>query len=176
MKKARLSKREKLIISITFGAVIISLGVGGLIKGYGKLTALNKDIADKSSLLRRHFLLVKRGGDIRSVYESYKRMLEVEGQDKELDADLFNEVKGLAEKFNLAIDRIKPLPVEFKANYAQVLLEVELGGNFKSIFEVINGLENSACFVRILSLRLYSQSGAAAPLRCQILISRMFFS
>ncbi|MBU1122207.1 MAG: type 4a pilus biogenesis protein PilO [Candidatus Omnitrophota bacterium] len=176
MKKRRLSKREKLIISITLGIFIGSLAVNGVMLGRNRLISLNQEIANKSSLLRRHFLLVERGGDIRSVYESYKKILEIEGSGQELDADLFNEVKRLTEKLNLSIDRIKPLPVESKANYAQVLLEVEIGGDFKSIFEFINGLENSPSFIRVLNLRLYPQSGSSAPLRCKCLISRLFFS
>ncbi|UCD15540.1 MAG: type 4a pilus biogenesis protein PilO [Candidatus Omnitrophota bacterium] len=175
MKRA-LTKREKLIIYTTLGIFLVSLTFSGLLQGYAKLSALNQDIANKTALLRRHFQLVKKGGDIRSLYESYRSILESEGSAQELDTHLFNEMKDFAATFNLTIERVKPLPVELKKEYAQVSLEVEIVGDFRSIFQLINELENSPSFIKVLSLRLSQQSAGSQLLRCRLTLSRLFFS
>lgn len=170
-----LSKREKSALSAVFVILALSLIFNIVMNIFGKLEDLSEDINRKKNLLNRHFSLISKGNNIRALYEGYKDVLSAGSTPEEAENALFTEVKDLAGRLNLVIDKIKPLPMEVKRDYKKVFLEIELGGNLRAIFEFINELEKSPSFIKILSLRLYPPSGKSDGLRSRITLSRVVF-
>lgn len=170
-----LSKREKSALSAVFVILALSLIFNIVMNIFGKLEDLREDIERKKNLLNRHFSLISKGNNIRALYEGYKDVLSAGSTPEEAENALFTEVKDLAGRLNLVIDKIKPLPMEVKRDYKKVFLEIELGGNLRAIFEFINELEKSPSFIKILSLRLYPPSGKSDGLRSRITLSRVVF-
>lgn len=169
-------KREKVILCITIIIFIVSLIFNFLISpSIAKLNRLNQDINKKTSLLMRYSRLIGKGENIISLYESYKDNLRTQTNSERVVADLFKEIKDSAKQFNLNLERIRPRPTEEKKGYKEVSLEVELLGDFSSIFEFVNHFEDSSSFVRIFSLRLSPHSDKSSHLRCKITFSKIFF-
>ncbi len=176
MNKRQFSKREKLIFSIT---VILGLFVFGLnfivLPALERINVLNREIDQKSFILKRHFKLINQGDSITSVYENYKQILSKVVNPDEMTAQLFEEVKLSAGKYGLKVQKIKPLTLKQNTSYKKVALEVDLEGDFKSIFQFINMIENSASLIDINSLNLRSKARSSKLLRCRLALSRSFF-
>jgi len=136
---------------------------------------MNQEIKEKISLLDKYSLLAAKSGDALSLYERYKNNFEEKGDSEVIALDLFREIKNSAGNFNLDIKRIKPQTVEKKKEYKKICLEVELEGNFSSIFRFINHLENLTSFIRISSLELSSRGGSLRQLRCRVTFFKIFF-
>lgn len=176
MKMKKFSKKEKLLLSIALSVGLIGLlinaSVGSVI---GKFAGLNQEIAKKTSLLRRHSRLIKKGENIISSYDSYKENLGIEVGPDEGIVVFFEEIESTAKEFGLTIEKIRPQPIEKRKDYQKVSLEIEIAGNFSSIFKLINKIENSAAFIRISSLRLSPQGKTSSELRAKIILFKIFF-
>lgn len=173
--RRKISVREKKILVAAAGAlaVIVLFNIGAA--GARKLTHLDKNIKDKVILLQSYFNLVDKKEDIRSFYTRYKDIFTSGIEADKMETELFNEVNNSARNCGVTIERIQPLPLRVNKEHREAVLEVELEGGLSSIFSFINQLENSPFFIRILSLRLYSQSSGSASLRCRTTVSRLFF-
>jgi len=172
----KLNKREQGVLYFTISCIIAALVFNFIIAPLiAELKDLNEDIARKTNILERHFRLMSRGESMLLFYENYKGALQADKTKEEITADLFEEVKGIARSLNLSLESIKPLSSEQQEEYTEVLLEVELGGNFARIFQFIHRLEESSSFIKISSLRLYTQRTSAGTLRCRIVLSKLLF-
>jgi Tfp pilus assembly protein PilO len=175
MKIRAFSSREKFILRITLITGVVSLLLYGWFLASDKLVKLDDDIEKKRDLLQKYLYAIGEKDRGYAEYRNYMDVLEDRRSPGEVETQVFKEVKNLAQSFNLTIERIKPLPLKETKKYKEILLEVELGGTFAPLFQFINKLENSPSFIRILSLRLYPQSGMSFPLRCRITLSRVIF-
>ena len=175
IKMRPFSLRERLILYAALAVFVCVLLFKFLISPAAvKLSLISQDIAKKTALLKRYSRLIGKGDRILSLYENYKENLK-EGADPEEVVDmLFKEIESSAKSFNLSLDRIRPQPPEDKGEYKKVSLEIEGEGDFSSIFQFIDYLENSSSFVRIAAFRLFSQT-ASPQLRCRITLYNIFF-
>jgi len=172
MKGKKFSKREKSLFYITI-LVISSVLVCNflIIPIFANLSKINDEIEKKSSLLRRYSRLLNREDDVLSLYKDYQDNFD--GL-QETMSNFFEKVKTIADKVGLKIEGVKPLPVKEKG-YKEISLEIELEGDFKSIFRFTDALETSPFFIRIIGFRLLPQFGESAKLRCRISLAKLFF-
>lgn len=176
MKLRPISPREKAILYITIGVIIIGVS-GHFVIGpaIDSLSEVNKEIEKKTYLLKKQTSLLKRGGDITSLYESYRKTLEKQRTPQEIVASLFKDIEAAAKKTGLKLKKVKPLPVKEGKEYKEVLLELDIEGDFVAFFKFINELETKTSFVKISALRLTSQSSSSKALRCRLSLSKIFF-
>lgn len=176
MKLKALSKREKIIFSITLAILFFGLSFAFvLVPVLDKISTMDEEIAAKKKLYEKYSNLINKGGDILSLYEGYKDTLQADAGHGDIDELLFNDINGLAKKSGLAIERIKLQPIEEKKGYRQASLEVEMGGDLNTFFQFINELENLSVFIKMSALRIVPQTGSSSGLRFRIMLSRISF-
>lgn len=177
LKIKPLSKREKVIFYITtlvFGSILL---FNFVVEPLGdKLSLMNEDMRSKEEMLNKYTQLINKGGGIVSVYENYKETMQAEITVEEADAALFKELKGLATRFSLNLEQVRPQPIEKKNEYNEVALETVLTGSFSSVFKFIQGLEDNAVSTRIMSLRFMSRQGEKNKVQCKFRLSKVFFA
>ena len=176
MKLKKLSQREKatlyLTISIIVAVVLFNLIINPTLD---KMSGINQEIERKTALLERYSGLINRGEDVFALYEEHKDILEKQIEPDEITNNLFNEIAGLANKSEVKIKRVKPMPVTKRGEYSQAFLEVELEGKFQSIFKLINNLETSSALIKISSLRLLPGPQSSKDLRCRLILFKIIF-
>lgn len=176
IKTRPFSSREKQIIYfvliIMFLAIIVNLIFFPL---SSLLERLNKEIDQKSYLYQRYSGLIKKGEDINTLYDKYRSLLGQQQSLEEGTATLFEDIKKTAANCNVTVEKVKPLASDKKSNYKQTSLEIELTGNFSSIFDFISQLEYSSLVINIKSLQLASYPGAQGMLQGNIIFSKIFF-
>lgn len=175
MKLRAFSRREKIFVYAVALILAGALSAKGGIIVYNKVGELNQDIKRKEALLARHLYLITKEEDILAAYDKYKDIFAAKIDQEEGDTNLFKEVRALAAKVNLTIEKIKPLPVKARNDYDEFFLEVELGGDLTSIMKFIHQLEGVPAFIHVCGLRIYPQAGAVYPLRCRLILSKLFF-
>ena len=172
----RFSKREKIILYITISIIIVGSVAYFLMPSvFAMLEKIDREVEQKTFLLRRHFELTQQGEDTFCLYERYKDRLGQEGSSEEITAGLFEKIEKLAAQFNLHIERIRPQFVKEKKGYKQAVLEVELEGNFRSIFQFINSMETSFLFVQVSSFQLVPSSRFSGQVYCSLGVCEIFF-
>lgn len=139
------------------------------------LVVKTKKIERKTFLLEKYFHVVKRGENVFSLYESHKYALEEKKDSQEVISELFERVEIIATESGVTIRRVKPRSVEDKEKYKEAILDIELEGQFSSLFRFINNLEASPYFIRILSFNLLPQLRSSQQLRCRLSLSKIFF-
>jgi len=174
MKIRAFTKREKIIVFITAAVITVGAGLSFVPRVFNKIALLERDVETKRSFLKRHMHLINQGADILSLYDTYKHVFENQKAPQEIEADLFNEVRSCAQRLNLTIERITPLPLETAGGHKEIVLEVELGGELESIFKLIQQLESSPLFIKVSSLRLNPHSGPSS-LNCRVVLAKVFF-
>lgn len=177
IKQKKFSGREKLIFSVTITALCLAMIFNFIIVPLlNRINGINEKIGQKEQVLRRYSHLIDQGENVRSLYKEYKGVPGEGNASEEIAAELFKKSEETARKFQLLIQGVKPLPGVTKKGYNQVLLELELIGSFRSIFEFINEMETSVSLVQVSSFWLSAQSNVPGQLRCRIIFSQMFFN
>ncbi len=175
MKFRKLSKREKTILYATLFLGFVALVFEFIIVPFeAELDRLNQSISKKSALLKRYSSMVARGEDIASLYESYKKTFQTGADAEVVTVNLFKDIRNAANKFGLSIEGIKPLSSDTGKEYSVVSLDVELVGDFTSIFKFIHHLEKIPSFTRVLSFRVSPMGRNVRKLRCRVVASRLF--
>lgn len=174
MKSRALSKREKRLLKITAAVIAASLFIYIFLNVFSKLEDANKEIKEKEFVLFKYLaaLSVK---DVISLEEQDKAVFTERGQDT-IYNELSGEIEKLAGNSSVKIERIKTLPVQMDKGYGKFFLEIEAGGDFTSLFQLISNLETSPLFIKVSSCRFYPQGRADLPLRCRIVIFKVFFT
>ncbi|MCQ9206116.1 MAG: type 4a pilus biogenesis protein PilO [Omnitrophica bacterium] len=176
MKLRKFSEREKIILNITIG-IAVAVTVLHLVINpiFNFMKTTNKEIERKTFLLEKYFHVVKRGENVFSLYESHKYALEEKKDSQEVISELFERVEIIATESGVTIRRVKPRSVEDKEKYKEAILDIELEGQFSSLFRFINNLEASPYFIRILSFNLLPRLRSSQQLRCRLSLSKIFF-
>ncbi|MCK5287566.1 MAG: hypothetical protein KAJ79_00765 [Candidatus Omnitrophica bacterium] len=176
-KKRKLSKREQKILYFTFFLISLILVIKIIIIPVNqKMREINRDIDKKALLLNRYVSLISQGENMVSLYENYIGSLKIEDRtEDEVIAKLYSEIEKTAKTFNLVIENIQSLPTKITNDSKEAFLEVEFDGEFGSIFQFINHLENLPLFIKVFSCKLFVQSGKNNRLRCKIIFSKLFF-
>lgn len=176
-KKRKFSKREQKIIYFTSLLILLILVIKNIIIPVSqKIREINRDIDKKTLLLNRYVSLISQGENMVSLYENYIGSLKIEDRtEDEVIAKLYSEIEKTAKTFNLVIENIQSLPTKIKNDKKEAFLEVEFDGDFGSIFQFINQLENLPLFIKVFSCKLFIQSGKNNGLRCKITFSKLFF-
>lgn len=172
----RFSKRETLLFVITIsiaGCVgIVFFAVEPLIN---KLSSLDASIRKKSYLLQQQSYFVQRGDSIESLYQHYQDILKKFSSNEEITEYFFEAVKRLAKERGLAVRQVKPLAAVRQKTFQQISLELEFEGDFKSLFQLINDLENSPALLNIGSMTIRSAMRDGKRLQCRLSLSKIFF-
>ncbi|MCP4651943.1 MAG: type 4a pilus biogenesis protein PilO [Candidatus Omnitrophica bacterium] len=176
MKLKNLSYREKFIwlflaavvgFAFSFNYVVVPIAVVA--------KKLNKDIATKEHLLKKYSNFIKKGNDLSLLTVQHKEVLEAKANNDSISNDLFKSLKDAAKKWQLDVKKIRPLPIKKTKNYSKVFLDVELSGDFSSVFNFINDLEALATLIRVESFQLFNSNAAVNSLRYRVTFSRLFF-
>ena len=176
MKIRKLTQREKLILYATTGIIVLALLFNFVIVPvFERMSSVNEEIAKKSFLLGKQSGLIHSGENIVSLYENYRNALEKQETPEEIVAGLFENIENVALSSGIKVKKVKPLPVKESEEYKEVLLEVDLEGDFASMFKFINKLETDYSLVKIGSLRLAPQSSSSRTLRCRLNLYQIFF-
>lgn len=173
MKSKLLSKREKRLLKITGCVLVISLFIYTGVNIFYKLRDINKEVKEKEFILYKYLSALGREETV--LQEQHYKDILLERSSADIDDELTKEVGSLAGASNVKIERIKTLSMERGKGYGKFFLEVEVGGDFTSLFRFINQLEASPLFIKIYSCRFYPQGGTSLPLQCKITLLKIFF-
>ena len=176
MKIRRLTGRERFILAIAVSLIGLGLAVDLLIfPALAGLADLDRDIENKVMLIKKYSLLKNKGEDIVSLYKNYGLLSETEPGFEDAANHLFEEIRALASKQNLEIKKVKPFSGESRGPYRRIMLELELAGDFNSLFQFADDLERQSVLIKVSSLRLTAQDQQPKGLQCSLVLCRFFF-
>jgi len=172
----KFSKREILLFAITIGIIVcVSIGLFAVEPLLSRLSALNTGILKKSYLLQQQSYFVKRGDNTESLRQRYQDILKDFSSNEEITEYFFEAVKRLAKERGLAVRQVKPLATTRQKAFQQISLELEFEGDFKSLFQLVEDLENSPALLNISSMTIRSAMRDGKKLQCRLSLSKIFF-
>lgn len=171
-----LSRREKIIVVITFVVAVMSLLFNFLLNPFlDEVDRLNENIEQKTLLIQRYSSLANQKDDVANLYDSYEKILGKRIKDEDRMQYFFKEVEDYATKSGVVLEKIKPLSSLDKAGYKYLSIDIEVDGRFNSIFKFIHSIENISTCVKVEAIKIFPQEKSSMPLRAKISLSKLFF-
>ena len=172
----KFSKRDIIIFLITaifvISVIMAYFVIVPLVRSFGYT---GRQIQKKHYLLKQQSYFVNHGGNIDSLHSRYKDILREFSSDEEMTEYFFEAIKHMATERSLTVRRVTPLVSAKQKLFKQTLLELELEGEFKSIFQLVDDLENSPALININSLTIRSHMRNSNRLQCRMSLSKIFF-
>lgn len=171
---ANLSKREKLILYLTLGLILLAFIYGLILEPLEKRWAkINKLILTREIKLKQNLRTISEKESISKEYQEYSRQVKAKGSDEKEIAALLQEVETIAAQTAVRLSNVKPGKIEDKKFYKLYILEVETEADIAPLTEFIYQLERSPQILSVRKLHLGTKSRRSSLLRGKLLITKV---
>ncbi len=158
-----LSKREKAIVWVTIGAVVISIAFNFIIEPVlSKNADLNKEIELTRIKLAKYLELLRQKDSIQEKYSKFSETLQRSNAVKNASVNVLAEIENLANEAKIQIIDIRPETAKAKELYKESLIELRTEGNIESYFQFLFSIENSPLLLTIKNFQLNARPNSQA--------------
>ncbi|NQT95817.1 MAG: type 4a pilus biogenesis protein PilO [Candidatus Omnitrophica bacterium] len=171
----KLSPREKNILYVVIGVVIIALSynflIGPLINQWN---SINRNIKLSKIKLQKSLSVIKKKPEIDKEYATYAARMKSKGSDEQDITQILNELETLSRKANLKITSMRPKPSKDKGYYKRFVVEIETESPMQSLMKFIYDVKNSPQLLKVDRLNLSTKSSQEGTLiRSSMVISKV---
>lgn len=169
----KIKKREKTILFVVFGLVVIFILEKTVFSGFRKKTReLNKKIKLQETAIRKGLSIQKSKDLIIQEYKDYAKYLITEAQDQDVVAKFLKEMEKITQDVGLSVVNLSPEEKvteakEFKEYKANLRLE----GSMEQLLNFLNKIQNSALLIKLDKLNLASKDEQGGVLRIDVAVS-----
>lgn len=174
---SKLSKKEKLGLSIAIGVVLIAFLDRIVVQPIkNRVESLNQKISVCEEELKMDMLSLNEKKAISGEYEKYAQYVAKAGSDEEEVAKILAEVEAIARKSGVQLVDITPQAPREVDFYKEYATEIELGGNMESVMKFLYELNNSPLLLRAQKLRIALKHKFSKNVSAIVLVSRVLVS
>ena len=142
---SNLSKRERIIfyltVSIVFLAILDNFFISPI---FSKIESLNKEIEDIELKIKNSLKILSQKERILNEAKKYSPFLSSSKTEEEEITFLLKEIESIANKSQLYIVDMKPLPVKVEGYTKKYLVTLNSEGKMENIVDFIYSIENSS--------------------------------
>ncbi|PIU41212.1 MAG: hypothetical protein COS99_06670 [Candidatus Omnitrophica bacterium CG07_land_8_20_14_0_80_42_15] len=171
----KLSKREKAVLFLCVGLIILSVLYNFILEPIAKKwIGFNSEIEIMRLKLKRSAEVVKRQRDIMDQYKSVSSFIKLDNASEEEEmAMLLDELEKLASSSSVRITNIKPRQSRESGYYKKYVVEVESEGNISGFSKFLYGIQNSRQFLDVEKLSLTTKGASSDLLKGQMVVVRI---
>lgn len=172
---SQLSKRERILLFITIGVIILAGLINFIITPLSKKWRhLNNQIASLNAKLSRHMRILSLEKDIEAKYKAYADYLKVKGSNEEALALVLQEIERHARSSEVVLTNIVPSGLESKDFYNKFEVRMDIEGDMSSLIKFLYELQRSKHLFRILRLSITTKPGNGEILRSSLQLIKIF--
>jgi hypothetical protein len=150
-----LTARERLILYLTLGFALFSLGFNYLaLPLLDKNYSLNKEIAAAESKLTKYLRLLGRQDGIRDKYAKLSLDFKLTGRKPDALFAVLSELENIAKESNIRIIDLRPQVPNNSSLYKGVFVELKTEGVAQDYLKFIYNIENSLFLLEIKRFQL----------------------
>ena len=158
-----LSRREKVILTVTMGVVIFSLGFNLFLKPIlNRNGNLNKEINLTRTNLKKYLWLLSQKEYLQNRYEKFSQTFKAQAQGEDILVSALSELENLAKASNMRILDMRPQSPKKLDLYTEALIELKIEGNMEGYLQFIYNIENSLSLLRIKKFQLNAKPNTPA--------------
>lgn len=150
-----ITKREKIILYITIGVIVFSIGFNFLFMPLlTKNDNLNKEINISRVKLTKYLRLLSQKDSLQTKYSKLAQDFKVSSRQEGALVTTLAELENMAKNSNIRIVDIRPQAPKSADLYKEVIIELRTEGTMESYLGFIYTLENSLLLLRIKKIQL----------------------
>jgi hypothetical protein len=150
-----LKKREKLILYVTLGVIILSILFNASIApALSKNSVLNKEIGLARMRLKKYLVLLSQKEAITKKFSRFKQESNLSGRSVDSLVQTLTQLQEFAKESNISIIDIRPQAAKKLDLYKEILLDLRAEGSLEGYFKFIYEIENSLALLKIKKLQL----------------------
>lgn len=153
-----LNKRERIILYLTVGLIILGLGFNLVIEpALAKNKGLNKEINNTRAKLEKYLQLLAQKEEIESKFNKFSASQNNPDFEGNAAVGALSEIENLAKKANIRIIDLRPQSLETSDLYKEALIELKTEGTMEDYLKFIYTLESSLSLLKIKRFELNVQ-------------------
>jgi len=174
-KLASLTKRERTILSLCIGVILLSLLYNIIIEPVAsRWIQLGNEVKIARLKLKKSSEILKRRLHIINQYEKLSSFIQLErGSDEEEIAILLSEVERLASSAGTRITDIKPGVSKGSGYFRKFIVEIESEGDIDKISKFIYEVQNSTHILKIEKLSINMKGTRDRSLKVNMLVTKL---
>lgn len=153
-----LNKRERIILYLTVGLIILGLGFNLVLKpALAKNKVLNKEINNTRAKLKKYLQLLAQKEEIESKFNKFSASQNNPDFEGNAAVGALSEIENLAKKANIRIIDLRPQSLETSDLYKEALIELKTEGTMEDYLKFIYTIESSLSLLKIKRFELNVQ-------------------
>ncbi len=153
-----LNKRERIILYLTVGLIILGLGFNLVLKpALAKNRVLNKEINNTRAKLKKYLQLLAQKEEIESKFNKFSASQNNPDFEGNAAIGALSEIENLAKKANIRIIDLRPQSLETGDLYKEALIELKTEGTMDNYLKFIYTIESSLSLLKIKRFELNVQ-------------------
>lgn len=150
-----LTKRERVILFLTFGVIIFSLIFNFIFMPLkNRFSSLNQQILSNRIKLEKSLKLLKERERIKARYTEISSLIKKDISEEEILAGTLSELENFANTSGFRITDIRPQSPKISATHKEFLIEIRGEGGIKGFLRFMYELENSTYLLKIKRFQL----------------------
>lgn len=171
---SNLSRKEKIGIYISLFVIGLAFFDRLIISPIsGKYRQLNHEIRISGMQLYRDLCNVHQQEDIISDFQKYKQYVKSTGSDEEVTAEMLAAIEETAHNSGIDLIDVKPQDARQEDIYKDYAIEVEAGGEMKSLVAFLYQLNNSKQLLRVVKVHLNPKDKESSMIRASLLVTKI---
>lgn len=169
-----LSRREKLIVWLSLGIIIITLGDWLLVTpGIKKWQTFSRRLEQVNNSLTRGQIIISREEDIKKGWQNLMETPTILTEGKDLLAASSKYLSGLAKKAGVNFSETNVIRQNETDEYTELILSIKFATPIGGLSKFLYQLDISPEFIRLLDLKILSSPEEEEDLKIEIRLSTM---
>lgn len=170
----RLSKREKIIFygAITFVSLTLldRLIISPI---YSKVKSLNKEIQDRTTIIKQNLHIVAQKDRISSEITKYAPLLASAKSEEEETTSFLQEIEGLANEAGVYLVDMKPASLKDGGSSKRFLINLNCESQMEQLTDFMYKIENSINLLTVEKYQIGPKSKDSSVVKCSMSIVKM---
>lgn len=172
----RLSSRERLILPLAAGCVLILLVDHAVFTPVWDMYISMEDrITEAEGTYVRNLVNFKRKEIVESDYEKYRSFIRPAGSDEEENASLLSEVEQLARSNQVVLVDMKPREVKSRQFHKEYAAELDAETEMEGLINFIYQMEQSPQIMKVSSAKLSAREALSNLVRARMTVTKTIF-
>ena len=171
----KLTSREKKILSVVIGLLILVTGYHGVLTPLSsKINEMDTEIFAMQMKLRKAKTFIRQGDAIREEAKKHPNLSQMDaGTDEEEIARLLNFIEQTARQVGVSLSDVKPEPVQSDKVSKRYSVELNAESNLDQLMEFVYSLEHSPQILKINKITTALKEEKSTALRSFLVVERV---
>ncbi|MFH1062066.1 MAG: hypothetical protein V1747_04180 [Candidatus Omnitrophota bacterium] len=171
---SKLSKREKLVLSISIIFVLLALLDRAILHPIiDKMKSFEQEIKTTEYEMTKNIKILNQSARIEKEEKKYASYMKESGSEEEETAGLLRIVENLASTTNVYLVDLKPGGVEVSGNLKKFIINVSCEAQMQQILSFMYAIESSEVLMHIAAFSMNPKAKDSDINRCEFLLNKI---